>query len=133
MKLRFRYIAVLATISALVLVGLAAVGASLAPAGTKAPSASEQYHKRVTVCHRSGKKLKRSKYRTIRIPPRALRGHLRHGDGLGACPRARFTICHKTKAGKTRTMKVRGSKAHLKHMKHGDKIRACRKAKKKKK
>jgi hypothetical protein len=133
MKLRFRYAAVLATISALVLVGLAAVGASLAPAGTKAPSASEQYHKRVTVCHRSGKKLKRSKYRTIRIPPRALRGHLRHGDGLGACPRARFTICHKTKASKRRTMAVRGSKAHLKHMKHGDKIRACRKAKKKKK
>lgn len=132
MKLRFRYAALLATISAVVLVGLAAVGASLAPAGTKAPSASEQYHKRVTVCHRSGK-LKRSKYRTIRIPPRALRGHLRHGDGIGACPRARFTICHKTKAGKRRTMVVRGSKVHRKHMRHGDKIRACKKAKAKKK
>jgi hypothetical protein len=132
MKLRFRYIAVLATITALVLIALGAVGASLAPAGTSTPAVEKAYPKRVTVCHRSGRNLKRSKYRTIRIPPRALRGHLRHGDAIGTCARGRFTICHKTKAGKKRTMKVRGWKAHRKHMRHGDKIRACPKAKKRK-
>jgi hypothetical protein len=132
MKLRIRYVAVLAAITGLVLLGLAAVGASVAPAGTSTPAVENAYPKRITVCHRSGRKLKRSKYRTIRIPPRALRGHLRHGDGIGACSTARFTICHKTKAGKKRTAKVRGWKAHRKHMRHGDKVRACAKKKKKK-
>jgi hypothetical protein len=126
-----------ATLAALVVTAFAAVGAGISPVAASAPSAEQQYNRRITICHRSGRRLKRSKYRTIRIPPRALRGHVRHGDGIGACPRARFTICHKVKKrGKTvrlRTMRVRGWKAHRKHMRHGDKIRACPKPKKKKK
>jgi hypothetical protein len=117
--------AVAALVTALLLGALAAVGAGFSPAGTSTPAAEDQYPRRVTICHRSGRKLSRSKYRTIRVASRALRGHLRHGDGIGACSRARFTICHKTKAGKRRTTRVRGWKAHRKHMRHGDKIRAC--------
>jgi hypothetical protein len=132
MRLALRYLALLSALAALILAAIASVGASIAPAGTSTPAAEGAYPKRITICHRSGRKLSRSKYRTIRIPPRALRGHLRHGDGIGACSRARFTICHKTKAGKKRTAKVRGWKAHKRHMKHGDKIRACPKKKKKK-
>jgi hypothetical protein len=133
MRLAIRYVTLLAVLAALILAAIASVGASLAPAGTSTPAAESAYPKRITICHRSGRKLKRSKYRTIRIARRALKAHLRHGDGIGACSRARFTICHKTKAGKRRTAKVRGAKAHKKHMKHGDKIRACPKPKKKKK
>lgn len=133
MRLAIRYVALLAVLAAMILAAMASVGASLAPAGTSTPAAESAYPKRVTICHRSGRKLKNSKYRTIRIARRALKAHLRHGDGLGPCAGAVFTICHKTKAGKKRTMKVRGAKAHKRHMKQGDKIRACPKKKKKKK
>ena len=117
-------------VGALAFAALTSVGAAVSPLGT--PAATDQYPKKVTICHRTGKNLKKSKYRTIRISRRALKAHLRHGDGIGPCPRAVFTICHKTKAGKKRTMKVRGWKAHRKHMRQGDKIRACPKKKKKK-
>lgn len=133
MRPLIRTAAIVAALAAVILAAMASLGASLAPAGTSTPAAENAYPKRVTVCHRSGRNLKRSKYRTIRIPPRALRGHLRHGDGRGACSRAVFTICHKTKAGKRRTTRVRGSKSHKRHMRHGDKIRACKAAKKKRK
>lgn len=133
MRLAIRYVALLAVLAAMILAAIASVGASLAPAGTSTPAAESAYPKRITICHRSGRKLKNSKYRTIRIARRALKAHLRHGDGIGRCGRAVFTICHKTKAGKKRTMKVRGAKAHKRHMKQGDKIRACPKKKKKKK
>jgi hypothetical protein len=142
-RLRIGQVTVIAIVTAVLLTGLAAVGAGISPASTTAPdrastpAAEDQYRRRITVCHRSGRKLKRSRYRTIRIPPRALRGHLRHGDGTGACSRARFTICHKVKKlGKVtgqRTARVRGWKAHRKHMRHGDKIRGCPRKKKKKK
>jgi hypothetical protein len=124
---------VFALLATLLVATVAAVGAPARPTASSAPAAEDQYRRRITVCHRSGRNLKRSKYRTIRIPPRALRGHQRHGDGIGACSRARFTICHKTKGGKRRTVRVRGWKAHRKHMRHGDKIRACPTKKKKKK
>jgi hypothetical protein len=133
MRLAIRYVALLAVLAAMILAAMASVGASLAPAGTSTPAAESAYPKRITICHRSGRMLKNSKYRTIRIARRALKAHLRHGDGIGPCGRAVFTICHKTKAGKKRTMKVRGAKAHKRHMKQGDKIRACPKKKKKKK
>jgi hypothetical protein len=132
---------VIALLAASLLAGLAVLGAGVTPASTStpdrasSPAAEEQYRRRITICHRSGRNLRRSRYRTIRIAPRALRGHVRHGDGIGACPRARFTICHKVrKRGKVvrqRTVRVRGWKAHRRHMRHGDKIRACPRKKKK--
>jgi hypothetical protein len=130
-RLRLGWAVGIALLCALLLTAFAAVGARVATAGTSTPAAEatpagpDAYPRRITICHRSGRNLKRSRYRTIRIPPRALRGHLRHGDGRGPCSRAVFTICHKTKAGKRRTIRVRGSKAHRRHMRHGDKIRAC--------
>jgi hypothetical protein len=131
--LRLGQATLVAFIAAVLLSAFAVAGAGVSPAGTSTPAAESAYPKRVTICHRTGKKLKKSKYRTIRISRRALKAHLRHGDGIGRCPRAVFTICHKTKkAGKKRTMRVRGWKAHRKHMRHGDKIRACPKKKKKK-
>lgn len=133
-KLRFRWAVGVTVLAALLLTAFAAVGARVASAGTStpavksAPAGENAYPRRITVCHRSGRRLKRSRYRTIRIPPRSLRGHLRHGDGRGPCSRAVFTICHKSrKAGKVtwRTRRVRGWKTHRRHMRHGDKIRAC--------
>lgn len=121
---------VAATVTALV-IALAWIGAGVSPASTRAPAVASAYPKKVTICHRT--KSKKNPYRTIRVSRRAVRAHLRHGDGIGPCPRAIFTMCHKTKAGKHRTIKVRGAKAHRKHLKKGDKIRACKKAKKKKK
>ena len=118
-------------ITAVVLIALALAGAAASPAGTSTPAAETAYPKKVTICHRTGKK--RSKYRTIRISRSALKAHLRHGDGIGPCPRAVFTICKKTKAGNKRTVRVRGWKAHRKQLKKGAKVRACPKPKKKKK
>jgi hypothetical protein len=123
--------------AALTLSALAAVGAGFSPVGASTPAAQDQYPRRVTICHRSGRNLKRSRYRTIRVTRRAVRAHVRrHGDGIGPCSRARFTICHKVrnKRGKVvrqRTRVVRGAKAHRRHMRHGDKIRACPRKKRK--
>jgi hypothetical protein len=121
--------AVAATIAAVVLIALALAGAAVSPAGTSTPTADAAYPKRITICHRT--KSKTNPYRTIRVSRSALKAHLRHGDGMGRCNRAIFTICHKSKQGKRRTMKVRSAKAHQRHLKHGDKIRACPKKKKK--
>jgi hypothetical protein len=121
---------VVAAVTALAVAALAALGASVSPAGTRTPAAESAYPKKITICHRT--KSKKNPYRTIRISRRALKAHLRHGDGIGPCPRAIFTMCHKTKSGKKVTIKVRGAKAHRKHLKHGDKIRACKTKKKKK-
>jgi hypothetical protein len=106
---------------------LASVGAAVSPTGP--PSVAAQYPKKVTICHRT--KSKKNPYVTIRVSRRALRAHLRHGDGIGPCPRASFTVCHKTKNGKHKTLKVKGAKAHRKHMKHGDKVGACKTKKEK--
>ena len=130
-RLRLGQALVVALVAALAATALAALGASVSPAGTRAPAAEAAYPKKITICHRT--KSKKNPYRTIRISRRALKAHLRHGDGVGPCPRAIFTMCHKTKSGKKVTIKVRGAKAHRKHLKHGDQIRACKKAKKKKK
>jgi hypothetical protein len=101
---------------------LASVGAAVSP--TSPPSVAAQYPKKVTICHRT--KSKKHPYVTIRVSRNAVPAHLRHGDGIGPCPRAIFTVCHKAKNAKHKTMKVRGAKAHRKHLKHGDKIGACK-------
>lgn len=120
--LRLGRAAVIGTVSALALAGLTSVAAATSPESP--PAAASQYEKKVTICHRTGSK--KNPYRTIRVSRNAVPAHLRHGDGLGACPNATFTICHKAKNGNQKTMKVKGAKAHRKHLKHGDKVRACK-------
>ena len=108
---------------------LASVGAAVSPSGT--PAATEQYGKKVTICHRT--KSKKNPYRTIRVAPSAVRAHLRHGDKRGPCASARFAVCHKAKKGKKATVRVKGLVKLKRHLRHGDKIGPCKKAKKKKK
>lgn len=127
-RLRFRA-ALAGGVIALVFAALASVGAAVSPSGT--PAATEQYGKRVTICHRT--KSKKNPYRTIRVAPSAVRAHLRHGDKRGSCANARFNVCHKTKKGKKGTVRVKGLTKLKRHLRHGDKIGPCKKAKKKKK
>lgn len=101
---------------------LASVGAAVSPASP--PSVAAQYPKKVTICHRT--KSKKNPYVTIRVSRNAVPAHLRHGDGIGPCPQAIFTVCHKAKNGNHKTLKVKGAKAHRKHLKRGDKIGACK-------
>ena len=110
--------------AAFVFAAVASVGAAVSP--TSPASVTAQYPKKVTICHRT--RSKKHPYVTIRVSRNAVPAHLRHGDGLGPCPRAIFTVCHKAKHGKHKamTLKVKGAKAHRKHMKHGDKIGACK-------
>lgn len=127
---RATQLAVLSFVAVLAVIAFASFGATVSPASTTAVTA--QYGKKVTICHRTGPKGK-SRYHTIRVSRRAVKAHLRHGDGLGACPHAAFTLCHKAKHGKHHTIKVRGFKRDKKHLKHGDKYGACKVKKHKKK
>lgn len=121
------YTAFVGLFAAFTFAALASVGAAVSP--TSPPSVAAQYPKKVTICHRT--KSKKNPYVTIRVSRNAVPAHLRHGDGIGPCSRAIFTVCHKVKNGKHKTLKVKGAKAHRKHLKRGDKIGAC-KAKKQK-
>jgi hypothetical protein len=124
---RLGYTALVGLFAAATFAVLASVGAAVSP--TSPPSVAAQYPKKVTICHR--KKSKKNPYVTIRVSRNAVRAHLRHGDGIGPCPRAIFTVCHKAKNGKHKTLKVKGAKAHRKHLKHRDKIGACKTKKQK--
>ena len=66
-------------LSALAFAGLASVGAAVSPSGT--PAASDQYPKKVTICHRTHSK--KNPFVTIRVSRNAVKAHLRHGDKLG--------------------------------------------------
>jgi hypothetical protein len=121
------FTALVGLFAAFTFAALASVGAAVSP--TSPPSVAAQYPKKVTICHRT--KSKKNPYVTIRVSRNAVPAHLRHGDGIGPCSRAIFTVCHKVKNGKHKTLKVKGAKAHRKHLKRGDKIGAC-KAKKQK-
>src|SRR5918995_1578164 len=98
------------------------------PAGV--PSATSQYEKKVTICHRTGSK--KNPFRTIRVSRNAVKAHLRHGDALGPCGSAVFTMCHKTKNGKKQTVKVKGARKAERAMKRGDKLGKCKATKGKK-
>jgi hypothetical protein len=124
---RWGYAALVGVGAVFTFAALASVGAAVSPAGP--PSVAAQYPKKVTICHRT--KSKKNPYVTIRVSRNAVPAHLRHGDGIGPCPTATFTVCHKAKNGKQKTLKVKGAKAHRKHLKHGDKIRACKTKKQK--
>jgi hypothetical protein len=115
-------------VGALAFAALASVGAAVSPSGT--PAASEQYPKKVVICHKTGSK--KNPFRTIRVSRNAVKAHLRHGDRLGPCSAATFTVCHEAKGkGKAKqTIKVKGAKAAARHLRHGDKLGKCKKPKK---
>jgi hypothetical protein len=121
MENRLRRGATLAVVSvaaaALAVTGMAAVGSSAGPA------ASLQYEKKVTICHRTHSK--KHPFVTIRVSRRAVPAHLRHGDALGPCQSATFTLCHKSDHGK-KTMKAKGARKTERHLKHGDKLGKCK-------
>jgi hypothetical protein len=116
--------------SVLVFAALALVGAAVSPSAT--PAASQQYAKKVTICHFT--RSKKNPYRTIRVGRSAVKAHLRHGDALGKCSTARLPLCHKLKHSHKRvTIRVKGSKRATKHIRHGDKAGKCKVKKTKKK
>jgi hypothetical protein len=114
--------------AAVAFAALASVGSAVSP--TSPSAAVAQYPEKVTICHRT--RSKKKPYVTIRVSRNAVPAHLRHGDGVGPCPTATFTVCHKAKNGKQKTVKVRGAKAHRKLLKRGDKVGACKTKKQKK-
>ena len=73
-------------VALLTFAALASVGAAVSPSGT--PAASEQYPKKVTICHKTGSK--KNPFRTIRVSRNAVKAHLRHGDAVGPCSTATF-------------------------------------------
>jgi hypothetical protein len=117
-----------AAAGALVFAALASVGAAVSP--SSAPAASQQYAKKVTICHFT--RSKKNPFRTIRVSRSAVKAHLRHGDALGPCSKARFVLCHKAKGKHKRsTIRLTGAKRATKHLRHGDKLGKCHKPKKK--
>ena len=114
--------AVAGLVAAFAVAWMASVGAAISPAGV--PSATSQYEKKVTICHRTGSK--KNPFRTIRVSRNAVKAHLRHGDALGPCGSAVFTMCHKTKNGKKHTVKVKGARKAQRAMKRGDKLGKCK-------
>jgi hypothetical protein len=122
-------------VGALVFAALVSVGAAVSPSGT--PAVTAQYPKKVTICHKTGSK--KNPFRTIRVSRNAVKAHLRHGDSIGPCSTATFTVCHtaKNSAKKTlkvksakKTLKVKGAKKTAKHLRHGDRLGKCKKPKK---
>lgn len=110
-----------AGIATFVATAVASVG-GLQPTGPTA--AAKQYDKKVTICHRTGSK--RNPFRTIRVSRNAVPAHLRHGDALGPCPTAVFTMCAKAKKGKLATVKVKGARKAQRLMRSGAKLGKCK-------
>jgi hypothetical protein len=127
---RLFHVGLAAGASVLVFAALALVGAAVSPSAT--PAASQQYAKKVTICHFTGSK--KNPYRTIRVGRSAVKAHLRHGDALGKCSTASLPLCHKLKhSHKHVSIQVKGSKRATKHIRHGDKAGKCKVKKKHKK
>jgi hypothetical protein len=113
-----------AVVAAFAVAAMASVGAAVSPAS--GPAAASQYERKVTICHRTHSKKK--PFRTIRVSENAVPAHLRHGDHLGPCANAVFTMCHKTANGKKKTVKVRGSRRVERALRRGDKLGKCKAA-----
>ena len=109
-------------LTAFAVAGMGSVGAAVSPAS--APASASEYRNKVTICHRTGSK--KNPFRTIRVSESAVKAHLRHGDALGPCSTAVFTVCHKAKNGKKQTVKSKGAKKTQRHLKHGDKLGKCK-------
>jgi hypothetical protein len=88
-------------VGALAFAALTSVGAAVSPSGTVAATA--KYTEKVTICHRTHSK--KNPFVTIRVSQNALKAHQRHGDTVGPCSTATFTLCVQGK-----TKKVKGEK-----------------------
>jgi hypothetical protein len=104
-------------VGALAFAALTSVGAAVSPLGT--PAASDQYPKKVTICHHTHSK--KNPFVTIRVSRNALKAHFRHGDTIGPCSAATFTLCAKGK-----TMKVKGEKKAEKLLRKEAKLGKCK-------
>lgn len=105
------------SVGALAFAALTSVGAAVSPAGT--PAATDQYPKKVTICHHTHSK--KNPFVTIRVSRNALKAHLRHGDTVGPCSAAKFTLCVKGK-----TTKVKGEKKAEKLLRKEAKLGKCK-------
>jgi hypothetical protein len=105
------------SVGALAFAALTSVGAAVSPAGT--PAATDQYPKKVTICHHTHSK--KNPFVTIRVSRNALKAHLRHGDTIGPCSAAKFTLCVKGK-----TTKVKGEKKAEKLLRKAAKLGKCK-------
>jgi hypothetical protein len=132
MRARFRHATtvglVAAVVAAFAVAAMASVGATVSPASAPGAASASQYQEKVTICHRTGSK--KNPFRTIRVAEPAVKAHLRHGDARGPCSSAVFTMCHKAKNGKQKTVKVKGSRKAQRAMKRGDKLGKCQAKKK---
>jgi len=105
-------------VGALAFAALTSVGAAVSPSGTA--SAAKQYNpKKVTICHHTHSK--KNPFVTIRVSQNALKAHLRHGDTVGPCSGATFTLCVKAK-----TKKVKGEKKAEKLLRQQAKLGKCK-------
>ena len=110
-------------VAALAVGGFGPVASAVSPTGEAA--SAKQYEDKVTICHRTGSK--KNPFRTIRVSRNALKAHLKHGDAVGPCgPNAVFTMCQKTKNGKAKTLKVKGTRKAARALKKGAKLGKCK-------
>jgi hypothetical protein len=124
-KRRFRWgfrAALAGGVGALAFAALTSVGAAVSPLGT--PAASDQYPKKVTICHHTHSK--KNPFVTIRVSRNALKAHLKHGDTIGPCSTATFTLCVKGT-----TKKVKGEKKAEKLLRKEAKLGKCKQSKSK--
>jgi hypothetical protein len=104
-------------VGALAFAALTSVGAAVSPSGTVA--ATVKYTEKVTICHRTHSK--KNPFVTIRVSRNALKAHQRHGDTIGPCSSATFTLCVKGK-----TTKVKGEKKAEKLLRKAAKQGKCK-------
>jgi hypothetical protein len=114
-------------VAALAFAAVASVGGAVSPSGT--PAVAAEYPKKVTICHRTGSK--KNPFRTIVVSKNAVPAHLKHGDTIGPCSTATFTLCLHANSKAHKTVKVKGGKKALKQLHRGAKLGACKGSKQK--
>ena len=113
-------------VAAVAFAALASVGGAVSPSGT--PAVAAEYPKKVTICHRTGSK--KNPFRTIVVSKNAVPAHLKHGDKVGPCSTATFTLCLQANGKAQKTVKVKGAKKAVKQLRRGAKLGKCKAAKK---
>ena len=108
--------------AAIAFAAIASVGGAVSPSGT--PAVAAEYPKKVTICHRT--KSKKHPFVTITVSKNAVPAHLKHGDTVGPCSTALFTLCQKAKGKDLKTVKVKGAKNALKQLRRGAKLGKCK-------